>query len=358
MAKALILKEENPYLLKNVLGKPLIYFVIKEAKKVFDEVLISGIDTEFAERRDVSGPEDLFNDMEDGEELFFVSPSFIGLFAEDILEAREKGSTLFVMDGEVAGGILKKGERMENISNRVEIDGVKVEDNFSFIDALHLLRYRKIEEVIAAGVMIIDPFSTWIDEDVEISGEVTIEHDVTIKGWVKIEDGAIIKSYTYIENVGKNGEPPEKPMIIKKNASIGPFSRLRLDTVIGEGVAIGNFVEVKKSIIEKNVKAQHLTYIGDAEIGEDSNIGAGTITCNYDGIKKNKTKIGARVFIGSGVELVAPVEVEDDVYIAAGSTITDRVPRFSLAIARARQVNKEGWVLKKRKEWEEKSKKS
>lgn len=359
MAKALILKEENPYILEYALGKPLIFFVVKEVKKVFDEILVSGLDVQFAERRDIDGPQDLFEEMEDGEELFFAKPSFIGIFAEDIIEARERNdSFLFFINDELAGGLLKKGQSIEDVRNKLVIDGVKVEDRFSFIDALHLLRYRKLEEVITAGVMVMDPFSTWIDEDVEVASGVVIEHNVTIKGWVRIEEGARIRSYTYIENIGKDGKKPETPMVIKRNASIGPFSRLRLDAIIGEGAAIGNFVEVKKSYIGKNVKAQHLTYLGDAEIGEDSNIGAGTITCNYDGVKKNKTRIGARVFVGSGVELVAPVEIEDDVYIAAGSTITDRVPRFSLAIARARQVNKEGWVLKKRKEWEEKLKKS
>ena len=358
MAKALFLKEDNPFLTRQVLGKPLIYFPVKEAKKVIEQVYVSGFNVDFAEEKDFHSVEEIFAEMEEDEKLLFAYPSFIGIFAEDIVDALNKGSCLFIIEGEIAGGVIKKGEKIENVKKKVEIEGVKIRDNFSFVDAVHLIRFRIIEEAMLKGAIILDPYTTWIDEDVEFSPGVTVEPNVILKGWIKLEEDVVIKSFTYMENGGKEGRMPEKPMVVRKGASIGPFSRLRLDSEIGEGVFIGNFVEVKKSKIGKNVKAQHLTYIGDAEIGEDSNIGAGTITCNYDGVKKNKTKIGSRVFVGSGVELVAPVEVEDDVYIAAGSTITERVPRFSLAIARARQINKEGWVLKKRKEWQEKSKES
>ncbi len=358
MGVAVFLKEENPFILKQVLGRPLAYFPVKEAKKVFSEVYISGIDLSFAERKDIFSAEELFKEIEDGEEIFFSYPSVVGIFSEDVIEARESGSCLFTLKGKTAGGILKKGEKVSEIRRKIEVEGVRVENNFSFIEALEILRFRKIEEIISEGGLILDPYSTWIDEDVGVEEGAVIEPNVTIKGWVKIEKGAMVKSYTYIENVPENMEKPEKPIIIRKNASVGPFSRLRKETEIGEEARIGNFVEVKKSTIEKGVKALHLTYIGDAEIGERSNIGAGTITCNYDGFQKNKTKIGKRVFVGSGVELVAPVEVEDDVYIGAGSTVTERVPSFSLAIARARQVIKEKWVLKKRKFWKEKLKKS
>jgi bifunctional UDP-N-acetylglucosamine pyrophosphorylase/glucosamine-1-phosphate N-acetyltransferase len=133
-------------------------------------------------------------------------------------------------------------------------------------------------------------------------------------------------------------------------SSIGPFSRLRPGADIRSGAHIGNFVEVKKSVVHEGAKAMHLTYLGDASVGRGSNIGAGTITCNYDGIAKYQTTIGERVFIGSDTALVAPIRVGNGAYVAAGSTLTENVPAEALALARGRQVNKPGWARKRRLE--------
>jgi acetyltransferase-like isoleucine patch superfamily enzyme len=137
--------------------------------------------------------------------------------------------------------------------------------------------------------------------------------------------------------------------IVEKNVQLGPYCHLRNGSRIRQGAKMGNFVEMKKSVLGRGSKAMHLTYIGDAQVGKKVNIGAGTITCNYDGEKKNPTRIGDNVFIGSGTELVAPVTLHSDSYVAAGSTITDDVPRHALAVARQRQRNIKGWVLRKRK---------
>ena len=131
---------------------------------------------------------------------------------------------------------------------------------------------------------------------------------------------------------------------------VGPFARMRMETHLKSGSRIGNFVELKKSTVGEGTKAMHLTYLGDAKIGSKTNIGAGTITCNYDGFHKHPTTIGNKVFIGSDSALVAPVKVGDNAYVAAGSTITDNVPSDALGIARGRQVNKPGWASKKRRE--------
>jgi len=131
---------------------------------------------------------------------------------------------------------------------------------------------------------------------------------------------------------------------------VGPFARVRMETHLKSGSRIGNFVELKKSVVGEGTKAMHLTYLGDAKIGTKTNIGAGTITCNYDGFHKHPTTIGNKVFIGSDSALVAPVKVGDGAYVAAGSTITDNVPGEALGIARGRQVNKPGWASKKRRE--------
>jgi bifunctional UDP-N-acetylglucosamine pyrophosphorylase/glucosamine-1-phosphate N-acetyltransferase len=136
---------------------------------------------------------------------------------------------------------------------------------------------------------------------------------------------------------------------VEKNVQLGPYCHVRLNSLVREGAKIGNFVEMKKSVLGQGSKAMHLSYIGDATVGRKVNVGAGTITCNYDGVNKNPTRIGDRVFIGSGTELVAPVSIQNDSYVAAGSTITEDVPRHALAVARQRQRNIRGWVLRKRR---------
>jgi bifunctional UDP-N-acetylglucosamine pyrophosphorylase/glucosamine-1-phosphate N-acetyltransferase len=136
---------------------------------------------------------------------------------------------------------------------------------------------------------------------------------------------------------------------VASHADVGPFARLRPGADIRSRAHVGNFVEVKNTVMHEGAKAGHLTYLGDASIGRDSNIGAGTITCNYDGVNKHRTEIGARVFIGSDSALVAPVRIGDNAYVAAGSTITDNVPANALGIARGRQTNKPGWATSNRK---------
>jgi bifunctional UDP-N-acetylglucosamine pyrophosphorylase/glucosamine-1-phosphate N-acetyltransferase len=154
---------------------------------------------------------------------------------------------------------------------------------------------------------------------------------------VKVEDGAVIRSFSHL--VGAH---------VGKDVSVGPFARLRPGTRLGEGVHIGNFVEVKEAVIEAGAKANHLSYIGDASVGAGSNIGAGTITCNYDGSAKHRTEIGKGVFIGSNSALVAPVKIGEGAYVGSGSVITEDVPAQALALGRGRQVVKEGWAARLR----------
>ncbi len=155
---------------------------------------------------------------------------------------------------------------------------------------------------------------------------------------VTIEDGVLVKPYSVISSSYLSAE-----------TQVGPFAHLRDDARLLEGARVGNFVEVKKSVLGERAKAMHLTYLGDARIGSETNVGAGTITCNYDGVNKNPTTIGRRVFIGSDTALVAPVRVGDGAYIGAGSTITENIPADALAIARGRQVNKPGWAAARRR---------
>ncbi len=178
---------------------------------------------------------------------------------------------------------------------------------------------------------------------------------VVIRGDCRIGRNVAIYPNCFIENssLGDNCVILPGSVIsdscVEKNAQLGPYCHVRLNSRVRAGAKIGNFVEMKKSVFGRGSKAMHLSYIGDATIGRKVNVGAGTITCNYDGKSKNPTRIGDNVFIGSGTELVAPVTVESDSYVAAGSTVTEDVPRYALAVARQRQRNIKGWVLRKRR---------
>jgi len=205
------------------------------------------------------------------------------------------------------------------------------------------------------GVRVEDFGNFFMDGLVPVGKNTTIGPGVAIKGKSRIGKNVRIYSNCFIENslVGDQCLILPGSVIrdsrIDKNVQLGPYCHLRNGSLIRQGAKIGNFVEMKKSVLGQNSKAMHLTYIGDARVGRKVNIGAGTITCNYDGAKKNPTVIEDNVFIGSGTELVAPVIVHRDSYIGAGSTITEDVPRNALAIARQRQKNIPGWVLRKKK---------
>ena len=180
---------------------------------------------------------------------------------------------------------------------------------------------------IKQGVKMIDPNTVYFSKDTKIGKNVTIEPFVVIGSKVKIKDNAKILSFSHIEGV-----------IINENVSVGPFCRLRPGTILEKNSKIGNFVEVKKSKIKKNSKVSHLSYIGDTIIGNSANIGAGTITCNYDGVKKNKTIIGDNSFVGSNSSLVAPVKIGRNSTIGAGSVITRNVKDGNLALTRSTQL--------------------
>jgi bifunctional UDP-N-acetylglucosamine pyrophosphorylase/glucosamine-1-phosphate N-acetyltransferase len=182
-----------------------------------------------------------------------------------------------------------------------------------------------------------------VGKDVEIDANVIIEGDVKLGNNVKIKSNVIIKNSTIKDNTEIKPYSIIEDSSLGKNCSIGPFARIRPNCNLQENVGIGNFVEVKASLIKKNTKANHLTYIGDSEIGKDVNVGAGVITCNYDGKNKHKTIIKDNVFIGSDSQLIAPIVVEEGVTIAAGSTITDNSEKDSLLIARSRQQEKKNW---------------
>ncbi len=205
------------------------------------------------------------------------------------------------------------------------------------------------QKFLTQGVTMLDAGSIYFRGDVEIGSDVEIDGNVIFEGVVKLGNNVKIRANTIIKNSVISNATEIKPYsivedsIIGNNCSIGPFARIRPNCTLEENVGIGNFVEVKASSIKKNTKANHLTYLGDSEIGENVNVGAGVITCNYDGVEKHKTIIKDNVFVGSDSQLIAPIIVEEGVTIAAGSTITDNSDKDSLLIARSRQQEKKNW---------------
>jgi len=204
------------------------------------------------------------------------------------------------------------------------------------------------------GVIIMDPKSTYIECDVIIGQDTVVYPGNVIEGTTVVGENCVLYSNNRITNsiIGDDVTVENSVVLNSKignNTTVGPFAYIRPETTIGDNARIGDFVEIKKSSIGDGTKVSHLTYIGDAEVGEKCNFGCGTVVVNYDGKAKYKTTIGNNVFIGCNTNLVSPVEVEDNTYIAAGSTITEKIPEGSLAIARARQINKENWVYDKNK---------
>jgi bifunctional UDP-N-acetylglucosamine pyrophosphorylase/glucosamine-1-phosphate N-acetyltransferase len=231
-----------------------------------------------------------------------------------------------------------------------------INDRAQLAEVGKTLFLRRAIKWMKEGVTLTNPEATYIDEDVVIGPDTVIEPGVSLRGQTRLGSGCHVGPYSTItdSNLGDGVTVRQSCVItngeIGEGAAIGPFAHLRMDAVIEPGARIGNFVEVKRSTIGRGTKAQHLTYLGDATVGARANIGAGTITCNYDGEKKNPTIIEDEVFIGSGNMLVAPVRIGKGSYTAAGSTITQDVPPESLAIERGPQVNKEGWVRERKKD--------
>ena len=200
---------------------------------------------------------------------------------------------------------------------------------------LQKLQIKLRNKFLKSGVKMIGPETIYFYKDTKIGKNVTIEPYVVIGSKVKIGNNVVIKSFSYLENCK-----------VENKVDIGPYARIRPGTILKEGSKVGNFVEIKKSIVGKKSKVNHLTYIGDTDIGKSVNIGAGTITCNYDGIKKSKTKIKDNVFIGSNSSLVAPLKIEEDSIIGAGSVITKNVRKKSLALTRSVQTEVKNYKRK------------
>jgi bifunctional UDP-N-acetylglucosamine pyrophosphorylase/glucosamine-1-phosphate N-acetyltransferase len=233
---------------------------------------------------------------------------------------------------------IARGMNLDAAVVEAEEDDVRgINTKAQLADAEAVLQQRLRRAALDAGVTMVAPETVFLSADTTFGRDVVIEPYVVFADKVTVEDGAVIHAFSHLAGAH-----------VGKKCSVGPFARLRPGTRLGEGARIGNFVETKEATIAAGAKANHLTYIGDASVGANANIGAGTITCNYDGTGKHRTTIGQDAFIGSNTALVAPVEIGDGAYVGSGSVITGNVPADALALGRARQVVKANWATRLR----------
>jgi bifunctional UDP-N-acetylglucosamine pyrophosphorylase/glucosamine-1-phosphate N-acetyltransferase len=312
-------------------------------------VRASGRISKIVEERDASPTQKAITEINSGIYAFDLAPLFGSLDA--IGTANQQGE-YYLPDLVAIHRKQKRTVATWTVARADEIRGINSRTELAEVSSM--VRQQKNEELMAAGVTLIDPATTYVDADVVVGADTVIYPCVFLEGSTKIGSACEIHSGTRIVNstigdrVCVRNHTVVTDSTVEAGVFLGPFAHIRPGSSIGEDVHIGNFVELKKTAMGKGAKANHLAYLGDATIGEKTNVGAGTITCNYDGEKKHQTTIGSGVFVGSNSTLVAPVTLADGSYIAAGSAVTADVPRGALAIGRARQENKDGWVERRK----------
>jgi bifunctional UDP-N-acetylglucosamine pyrophosphorylase/glucosamine-1-phosphate N-acetyltransferase len=311
-------------------------------------VRTNGKISKIVEERDTTSAQKAITEINSGIYAFDLGPLFPAL--DSIGTANNQGE--YYLPDLIA--IYRKQKRALatwTVARGDEIRGINSRTDLAEVTTM--VRQQKNEELMAAGVTLIDPATTYVDADVVVGPDTVIYPCVFLEGSTKIGAACEIHSGTRIVNstigdrVCVRNHTVVTDSTVESGAFLGPFAHIRPASTVREDAHVGNFVELKKTDLGKGAKANHLAYLGDATIGEKTNVGAGTITCNYDGEKKHQTVIGAGVFVGSNSTLIAPVSLADGSYIAAGSAVTTDVPEGALAIGRARQENKEGWVAKR-----------
>lgn len=302
------------------------------------------------EEKDATADERAIREINTGIYAFDLAPLFGALKSLGSANAQNE---YYLPD--IVRAYRERGLLVETLAIEDPREILGVNSRKELADVAAILKTTRAEELMALGVTIVDPPSTWIGPDVEIAPDAVLHPHVHLEGrtrigarteihsWVRIVDSTVDDDVT-IQNFCVITEAH-----VSREARVGPFAHIRPQSDVGEAAHVGNFVELKKTTLGAGAKANHLTYLGDATVGERVNVGAGTITCNYDGTTKHPTVIEADAFIGSDTQLVAPVRVGRGAYVAAGSSITEDVPAGALGIARGKQVNKPGWVEGKKK---------
>ncbi len=301
------------------------------------------------EERDASPTERQIKEINSGIYAFDIGPLWEAL--REIASQNTQGE-YYVTD--LVGVYRRRRLPVETllVEQPAEIRGINSRTELAEVS--RLVRQTKNEELMAAGVTLIDPATTYVDAEVEVGPDTVIHPGVTLEGHTRIGPACEISSHVRIcdSEIGAGVTINNFCVLVgarvASGASVGPFAHLRPESVVGDRAKVGNFVELKKTTLGPGSKANHLAYLGDATIGANVNVGAGTITCNYDGTRKNETVIEDGAFIGSDTQLVAPVRVGKGAYVAAGSSITEDVPPGALGIARGRQANIEGWAERRK----------
>ena len=316
----------------------------------FGRVIRSDETLRVVEERDASPAERKIKEVNTGVYLFRI---------RDLLEAlpkvsnKNKKKEFYLTD--VTGIMAREGKKIGFYKTGNSGEFIGVNSRYEMAQAIEVLRGRKIKDLTEAGVTVLDPQTAWIDLNVRIEEDTIIYPSVIIEGRSVIGRGCRLYPFTHIRDsrLGCRVQILTSTMIeesiIEDEAQVGPFSRLRPGSLIRKRAKVGNCVEMKKTILGSQSKAMHLSYLGDCEIKGKVNVGAGTITCNYDGKRKHKTFIDEGAFIGSGTQLIAPVKIGKRAYIGAGSTITKDVSPDSLAVSRTRQIEKKNWSRRMRK---------
>ena len=311
-------------------------------------VRTNGRISRIVEEKDTSPAQRAIHEINSGIYAFDLEPLFGAL---DSIGTANKQGEYYLPDLVAIYRKQKRTVTTWTVARADEIRGINSRTELAEVSSM--VRQQKNEELMAAGVTLIDPATTYIDADVVVGADTVIYPCVFLEGSTKIGAACEIHSGSRIVNstigarVCVRNHTVVTDSTIADGACVGPFAHVRPGSDVGEDAHIGNFVELKKTSIGKGAKANHLAYLGDASIGAATNVGAGTITCNYDGEKKHQTVIGTGVFVGSNSTLVAPLTLADGSYIAAGSTVTKDVPAGALGLGRARQENKEGWRAKR-----------
>ena len=312
-------------------------------------VRTNGKISKIVEERDATSAQKAIGEINSGIYAFDLAPLFSAL---DSIGTANKQGEYYLPDLVAIYRKQKRAVTAWTVARADEIRGIN--SRAELAEVTTMVRQQKNEELMAAGVTLIDPATTYVDADVVVGPDTVIYPCVFLEGSTKIgaaceiQSGARIFNSTIGDRVCVRNHTVVTDSTVEAGAFLGPFAHIRPGSRVGEGAHVGNFVELKKTDMGKGAKANHLAYLGDATIGPKTNVGAGTITCNYDGEKKHQTVIGAGVFVGSNSTLVAPVTLADGSYIAAGSAVTTDVPAGALAIGRARQENKDGWATKRR----------
>ncbi len=312
-------------------------------------VRTNGRIAKIVEERDASPAQKKITEINSGIYAFDLAPLFGAL---DLVGTSNDQGEYYLPDLVAIYRKQKRTVATWTVEQAEEIRGINSRTELAEVSAM--VRQQKNEELMAAGVTLIDPATTYVDSDVIVGADTVIHPCVFLEGSTKIGAACEIHAGTRIVNstigdrVCVRNHTVVTDSTVEAGSFIGPFAHIRPGSQVGEGAHIGNFVELKKTSMGKGSKANHLAYLGDSTIGAATNVGAGTITGNYDGEKKHQTTIGDNVFVGSNSTLVAPITLADGAYIAAGSTVTKDVPAGALGVGRARQENKEGWREKRR----------